>query len=214
MQAGNIKAVQYNAQVDLQRRTSTTRLSLDYIGNISSVNGTDSANNHRVNSEFDFWLSQRFYLMLPSVEYYQDPFQNLAHRITVGGGVGYDLLDRPKLEWNITSGPAYHYAWFDSAEPGQPTEKGTAALTFGSRFKWDITSRVKWLMQYRGQYTSREVGETTHHAVSTLSVDLNKRLTLDVSGIWDRISDPKVGADGVKPKPDDFSLVVGLGVHF
>jgi len=214
VQAGNTKAVQYNAQVDLQRRTPATRLSLDYIGNISSVNGTDSANNHRVNSEFDFWLSQRFYLMLPSVEYYQDPFQNLAHRITVGGGVGYDLIDRSKLEWNITTGPAYQEAWFDSSQPGEPTDKGTAALTFGSRFKWDITHRIKWLVQYRGQYTSREVGETTHHAVSTLSVDLNKRFTLDVSGIWDRISDPKIGADGVKPKPDDFSLVVGLGVHF
>jgi len=214
VQAGNTKAVQYNAQVDLQRRTPATRLSLDYIGNFSSVNGTESANNHRVNSEFDYWLSQRFYLMLPSVEYYQDPFQNLAHRVTAGGGIGYDLIDRSKLEWNITTGPAYQEAWFDSSLPGEPTDKGTAALTFGSRFKWDITSRVKWLVQYRGQYTSREVGETTHHAISTLSVDLNKRFTLDVSGIWDRISDPKVGADGVKPKPDDFSLVVGLGVHF
>jgi hypothetical protein len=87
-------------------------------------------------------------------------------------------------------------------------------LTFGSLFKWDITRRIKWTTQYRGQYTSREVGDTTHHAVSTLSVDLNKRLTLDVSGIWDRISNPKVGADLVQPKPDDFSLVVGLGVHF
>jgi hypothetical protein len=47
-----------------------------------------------------------------------------------------------------------------------------------------------------------------------LSIDLNKRLTLDVSGIWDRISDPKVGANLVQPKPDDFRLVVGLGVHF
>lgn len=214
LQAGNTKAVQYNAQVDLQRRTPATRLSLNYIGNISSVNGTDSANNHRVNSEFDFWLSQRFYLILPAVEYYQDPFQNLAHRITVGGGVGYDLIDRSKLEWNITTGPAYQEAWFDSSQSGEPTDKGTAALTFGSRFKWDITDRIKWLVQYRGQYTSREVGETTHHAVSTLSVDLNKRLMLNVSGIWDRISDPKIGADGVKPKPDDFSLVVGLGVHF
>jgi putative salt-induced outer membrane protein YdiY len=214
LQAGNTKSVQYNAQVNLQRRTPATRLSLDYIGNISTVNDSENANNHRVNGEFDYWLSQRFYLMLPSVEYYQDPFQNLAHRVTVGGGLGYDLIDRPTLEWNITTGPAYQYAWFDSAETGQPTEKGTAALTFGSRFKWDITSRVKWLVQYRGQYTSREVGETTHHAISTLSVDLNKRLTLDVSGIWDRISNPKVGEDLVQPKPDDFSLVVGLGVHF
>ena len=214
LQTGNTKSVQYNAQVDLQRRTPATRLSLDYIGNVSTFNGDENANNHRVNTEFDLWLSRRFYLVLPSAEYYSDPFQNLAHRVTAGGGIGYDLIDRRRLEWNITTGPAYQYAWFESAEPGNPTEKGTAALTFGSRFKWDITPRIKWILQYRGQYTSREVGETTHHAESMLSIDLNKRLTLDVSGIWDRISDPKVGANLVQPKPDDFRLVVGLGVHF
>lgn len=214
LQAGNTRAAQYNAQIDLQRRTPSTRFSLDYIGNFSSVNGTESANNDRVNAEFDLWLSQRFYLVLPSAEYYHDPFQNLEHRVTAGGGIGYDLIDRSKLEWNITTGPAYQEAWFESAEPGAPTEKGVAALTFGTYFKWDITSRIKWITEYRGQYTSSQVGETTHHTVSTLSVDLNKRLTLDVSGIWDRISNPKVGSDGIQPKPDDFQLIVGLGVHF
>ena len=198
----------------MQRRTPATRLSLDYIGNVSSADGAESANNHRVNTEFDLWLSRRFYLVLPSAEYYKDPFQNLEHRVTAGVGVGYDLIDRPNLEWNITSGPAYQYAWFDSAEPGEPTEKGAAALTFGSRLTWDITHRIKWILEYRGQYTSREVGETTHHGVSTLSLELTKRFDLDVSFVWDRISNPKVGSDLVEPKPDDFRLVVGLGVDF
>ena len=214
LRAGNTRSVEYNAQMHLQRRTPATRLSLDYIGNVSSIDGVESANNHRVNSEFDFWLSQRFYLVLPGVEYYKDPFQNLDHRVTVSLGVGYDLIDRPNLEWNITTGPAYQYAWFNSAEPGELTEKGTAALTFGSRLKWDITHRIKWLLEYRGQYTSKEVGETTHHGVSTLSLELTKRFDLDVSFVWDRISQPKVGSDGIQPKPDDFRLVVGLGVDF
>jgi hypothetical protein len=99
LQTGNTKSVQYNAQVDLQRRTPATRLSLDYIGNVSTFNGDENANNHRVNTEFDLWLSRRFYLVLPSAEYYTDPFQNLAHRVTAGGGVGYDLIDRRRLEW-------------------------------------------------------------------------------------------------------------------
>ena len=215
VQAGNTKAVAYNAQVDLQRRTPATRLSLDYVGNYSSLNSTESANNNRVNGEFDLWLSRRFYLVLPSLEYYRDPFQNLSHRVTVGSGIGYDIVDRSKLEWNITTGPAYQYAWFDSSEPGQPTEKGTAALTFGSRLKWNITPRIKWTVEYAARSTGEQVGETTHHGQSTLSLDLNnKRFTLDVSGIWDRISDPKIGADGIQPQPDDFRLVVGLGVHF
>lgn len=86
------------------------------------------------------------------------------------------------------------HAWFDSTEPGQPLEKGTAALTFGSKFKWDITHRIKCTWQYRGQYTSREVGETTHHSVATLSLELTKRLDLTVSFVWDRIAQPKVVA--------------------
>jgi putative salt-induced outer membrane protein YdiY len=213
-QSGNTRQVEYNAQARLQRRTPATRFSLDYLGNISSFNGVENANNNRVNSEFDLWLSRRFYLILPAVEYYQDPFQNLKARVTAGGGVGYDLVDHPNLEWNISTGPAYQYAWFDSAEPGEPTEKGSAALTFGTRFDWDITKRIELILEYRGQYTSPQVGETTHHAVGTLSLELTKRFDLDVSLIWDRISNPKVGLDLVQPQPDDFRLVVGLGVHF
>ncbi|MBI1178165.1 DUF481 domain-containing protein [bacterium] len=214
LRAGNTKSIDYNAQAHLQRRTPATRLSFDYIGNFSSIDSVESANNHRVNSEFDVWLSRRFYLALPSAEYYRDPFQNLEHRLTVGTGVGYDLIDRRTLEWNINAGPAYQQAWFISSLPGEPGSKSTAALTFGSRFDWDITSRIELILEYRGQYTSQQAGETTHHGVSTLSLELTKRFDVDISFIWDRISNPKVGADGGEPKPDDFRLVVGLGVDF
>jgi putative salt-induced outer membrane protein YdiY len=214
VRAGNTEQIEYNAQARLQRRTPATRFSLDYIGNISSFNGVENANNTRVNSEFDLWLSRRFYLILPQLEYYRDPFQNLKARVTAGGGAGYDLIDHPNLEWNISTGPAYQYAWFEPTQPGDSMEKGTAALVFGSRFDWDITQRIGLILEYRGQYTSREVGETTHHAVGTLSLELTKRFDLNVSLIWDRISNPKVGLDDVQPKPDDFRLVVGVGAHF
>lgn len=222
LRAGNTEQVEYNAQVHLQRRTPATRLSFDYIGNLSSITsgqGTNksrmqTANNHRVNSEFDVWLSRRFYLIVPFAEYYKDPFQNLEYRLTGGAGVGYDLIDRSKLEWNVTTGPAYQYTKYESSLPGEPTEKDTVALVFGSRFDWDITSRIELILEYRGQFTSVEAGETTHHAVGTLSLDLTKRFDLDVSLVWDRVSDPKVGADGVQPEPDDFRLIVGLSVDF
>jgi hypothetical protein len=32
--------------------------------------------------------------------------------------------------------------------------------------------------------------------------------------VWDRIGNPKVDADGARSQPDDFRLVVGLGVDF
>ena len=214
LRAGNTRQVEYNAQAHLQRRTPATRLSLDYLGNVSSIDSVESANNHRVNTEFDWWISRGFYLVLPLAEYYKDPFQNLDHRLTVGGGVGYDLVDRPNLEWNITTGPAYQKAWFGSSLPDEVKTKGNAAMVFGSRFDWDITHRIKWIMEYRGQYTSREVGETTHHFVNTMSLELTRSFDLDVSFVWDRISNPKVGEDLRQPRPDDFRLIMGLGVDF
>ena len=83
-----------------------------------------------------------------------------------------------------------------------------------ARFDWNITKRIELTLEYRGQYTSRQVGETTHHSVATLSLELTRRFDLDVSFVWDRISNPKVGANGVQPQQDDFRLVVGVGVDF
>jgi putative salt-induced outer membrane protein YdiY len=214
LRSGNTKSVDYDAQINLQRRTPETRLKFDYLGNVSIVDDVENANNHRVNAEFDYWLSRRFYLILPQAEYFKDPFQHIAHRLTVGGGAGYDLFDRPGLEWNVSTGPAYQRTWFDSVQAGEASVQGQAALTFGSKFDWQITRRIELILEYRGQYTSREVGETFHHAVSTLSVELTKRFDLDVSFVWDRTQIPKPDSNDVVPKQDDFRLIVGLGVRF
>lgn len=214
LHSGNTKSVDYNAQASLQRRTPETRLKFDYIGNISTVDNDEQANNHRVNTEFDYWMSRRLYLILPQAEYFKDPFQNIAHRLTLGGGVGYDLVDRTGLEWNVSTGPAYQQTWFESVPAGEPTKRGQAALTFGSKFDWEINQRVDLILEYRGQFTSREVGETLHHGVATLSVDLTKRLDLNVSFIWDRVQNPKPDGGGLVPEQDDFRLIVGLGMRF
>lgn len=214
VRSGNTEQVDYNAQARLQRRTPATRFSFDYIGNISETDGLESANNHRANSEFDVWLSRRLFLVVPGVEYYRDPFQNLEHRLTAGVGAGYDLIDRPKLEWNITAGPAYQRTYYVSVQPGEDDVKDTAALTFGTHFDWDVTSRVEFIFDYRGVLTSRDAGETTHHTVGTFSIEVTKRLDLDLSLVWDRVTNPKPDATGVEPKPDDFRLIVGLGLDF
>ena len=204
----------YDAQASLQRRTPATRFKLDYIGNLSSLNGSESENNTRVNAELDYWLSSRLYLILPQAEYFRDPFQNIAARATVGTGVGYDIFDRRNLEWDVSAGPAYQRTWFDSVEGGGSTTDGQAALTFGTDVDWQITRSVESILGYSGQYTTREAGGTLHHAVCTLSVELTKRLDLDVSFVWDRTQNPRAESNGVEPQQDDYRLTCGLGVRF
>jgi putative salt-induced outer membrane protein YdiY len=214
LRAGNSSQTEYNAQARLRRRTPGTRLSLDYIGFISSLEGAQTANDHRVNAEFDVWLSRRLFLVLPGLEYYKDRFQNIDYRLTGGVGVGYDLIANRDMEWNVTAGPAYQKIVYYSVEPGEDDSKTTGALTFGTRYDWTIRKGTDLIVEYRGQFTSKDVGETTHHTVATLSLDITKQIDLDVTFTWDRISDPKAGANGVVPKPDDFRLVVGFGVNY
>jgi putative salt-induced outer membrane protein YdiY len=214
IRSGNTEQTDYNGQAHLKRRTPTTRLKVDYIGNISKAAEVKSADNHRVNAEFDVWMSKHFYLVTPYAEYFSDPFQNIAERDTIGVGVGYDLIAKPKLEWTISIGPGYQRTRYESTQPGEPNKKENAAFAFGSVFEWDITNDLEWTLEYRGQFTNKEAGETTHHAVSTISVDITKRLDVDFSFVWDRINNPTVDANGVSPKPDDYRFVVSLALDF
>jgi putative salt-induced outer membrane protein YdiY len=212
--SGNTKQVDYNAQATLQRRTPGTRFKLDYIGNFSRVNNVESANNQRVNTEFDIWLTRRLFVITPLAEYYSDRFQNVANRGTVGAGVGYEIFDQRHLEWSVSTGPAYQQTWFESVQPGDDSTRGSAAWVFGSQFDWEITRRIDLILEYRGQYTKRDVGETTHHGVAKLELELTKRLDLDISLIWDRTQNPKEESSGSVPQKDDFRLVLGLGMRF
>jgi putative salt-induced outer membrane protein YdiY len=214
VRAGNTEQLDATAHASLWRRTPGTRLSLDYLGNFSRLDSQVNANDHRASAEFDYWLSRRFFVRVPYIEYFRDPFQNLDHRLTVGGGVGYDLVDRPHAEWNVTLGPAYQHNWFGSVEAGESSNVGGAALVFGTRFDWNITKKIELILEYRGQYTRREIGNTTHHGVATIEFELTKRLDLDVSFLWDRISEPAPTSSGAEPKPDDFRLILGLGLYF
>jgi len=214
LRSGNLDQVEYNAMGHLERRTPKSRVSLDYNGNISSIDEVESANNHRVNSEVDLWLSGRVYVILPSFEWYKDPFQNLDYRMTLGVGLGYDIISTTKHEWTISTGPAWQKAKFLSAEPGGPISSESGAVTLSSRFSWEISSRTDLTMEYRGQFTKKEIGDTTLYFNSTLSFELTQVFDLDVSFFWDRIKNPNAGEDGVAPEPNDFRLVFGFGMDF
>jgi putative salt-induced outer membrane protein YdiY len=214
IRSGNTEQTDYNGQASFQRRTPTTRVKLDYIGNVSEAAKVESANSQRVNAEFDVWLSRYFYLVVPSAEYFSDPFQNIGDRVTVGVGVGYDIVNRKKVEWNVTLSPAYQETRFASYQLGEPESEHSAALAVTSYFNWEISDPIEWTLEYRGQITGKAIGETTHHAVSTVAVDITKRIDVDFSFVWDRITNPKVGADGVRPEPDDYRFVVSLAFDF
>jgi putative salt-induced outer membrane protein YdiY len=215
LRAGNTTETSYNVSANLQRRTPLTRLKLDYLGNYSDINGVVSEENQRISTLFDYFFSRQLYVRFPDAEYYRDPIQNIEDRITLGGSVGYDLYRTAKFEWDLSAGPAYSSTRFISVEAGKNDKEDGFAAVFASHLDWQVTDKIEWIVDYRGQYTGKDsAGGTTQHMNSTVEFEIHKRLTLNVSLIWDRVGNPKADSNGVTPKPDDYRMITSLGIDF
>jgi putative salt-induced outer membrane protein YdiY len=214
LRAGNTEQADLVTKVKLERRTPSTHLKLEYVGNYSELDGVENVNNQRVSEFFDIFLTRRLFVRAPQSEYYSDSFQNIETRVTVGGGLGYYLIDSPKVEWLVAGGPAYQYIHFETVQAGEDEEQSTPAFGFQSNFEIELTKRTDLELDYQATVANEDSGGVTHHAVVTLELDLTRRLELDLSFIWDRISNPQADITGQVPQQDDFRLNLSLGVKF
>jgi hypothetical protein len=92
---GNTNQTEFNANLGLKRRTPKNRVTLDYLGNFTENEGETIADNQRASASWNRFLSDRFFLIPLYGEYYRDPFQNIARRLTLGVGAGYQINSYP-----------------------------------------------------------------------------------------------------------------------
>lgn len=213
-QAGNNHQASESASAELARRTPATVIQLNYLGNFSEVNGTQNANNHRVNGIYDVRLNHNWFLRPLQLEWYRDQLANISRRVTAGLGVGYYIFDRPGLEWQVSGGPSYQYTKFETVEEGQADSTSTPAGVLQSTFKADITPRLKFIQTFGATLTGQEAGLYTHHAVSTLEFEIKRHLDINISFVWDYLQDPKAESSGIVPQHSDYRMIVGAGVKF
>jgi len=211
---GNSEQEDSSASVNIQRRTSRTRLTLNYLGTFSQTRGIQTANNHRGDGNYDIFKSRKYFLRPVFGEYFRDPFSNIAHRYTLGAGIGYHIIDTSKTEWDVTGGPAYQGTEFVSVEQGQNSDEGTPALVVDSSFDIELNKRIDFIWGYRFQLGNNSSGGYTHHFVTTLESELSKVLDLDISFVWDRIQYPTADEFGNVPEQDDYMISVALGIDF
>lgn len=212
---GNTKQVDYNSKFSAKRRTARSRFLLDYIGNISKTgdkNGvlTETINNNRINASNSIYETRYFYYMPIFAEYYRDPFLNLDQRLTAGIGVGYTIFDTGRFKWNVNGGPAYVSIKYISVQLGEEQKIKAGALVFSTDFDAELTSTLDFIFDYRIQVAEEESGGYTHHMIGTFESEITGSLDFDISLIWDHISQPATDADGIRPEPDDYRLMIGV----
>lgn len=214
LRRGNSEQVEANTVAGARRRTVNTRVGLDYVANYNVTDDLTVTNNQRANIGVDWFVTDRLFIRPVVAEYYRDPFQNFAHRATLGAAVGYQLVDTPRVSWEVNVGPAYQRTIFASVAEGESKTESTAALWAGTAYTNELTSDIDYLLDYRFLLVEPEAGKYTHHFITGLSLDAVGPFDVNVSFIWDRVQEPRPDSSGRIPKKNDYRMIFGIGFDF
>ncbi len=214
LRSGNSEQADLVTSAKLERRTEATHFQLSYVGNFSEIDGVETVNNQRATELFDIFLTRRLFLRGAQAEYYYDPFQNIDAQFTAGVGIGYYFIDTPVVEWLVAGGPGYRYIRYAAVGPGETDTESTPVALIQSNIEIELTKRTDFEVDYQLIVANDASGGDTHHATVTVGIDLTSRLELDLSLVWDRMSNPRADADGIVPEKDDVRLNLSLGIKF
>ena len=211
IRSGNADEVQASANVSSSAapRTGLRRLPGNYIDTNDVEIRTTTAR-----TQWDWFFSEKMFLRPVFFEYFCDPFQNISTRMTLGTGLGYQIIDTSKTDWSVFAGPAFQKTTFDDVQQGEDDTVDTWALSAGTTYETEITKNIDFIYDYRFQLTDPESGKYNHHMIGTLEVELTHALDFDLSLVWDRIEEPRANADGTVPEQDDFRVIFGIGYDF
>jgi hypothetical protein len=210
---GNTDQIDLVGDLLLKRDATRSRTSLQYRGDFSEVNGSQTVNSHKVNFDLDLYISLKFFITLVSLEYYTDKFQNIDSRNAAGAGVGYFIFRRSKLELSVGAGGAYQSTLYLSVEEGEDIRAKTGAVIPTVNLEWDITKKIEWDFEYNSRIGVPDIKTSSHHIASGVSIDFYKDIfEVTFSVLWDRVDNPQAYSDGTVPEKDDLKLVFGFGI--
>ena len=211
---GNTRQYDYNAKVNIKRRTAKTRLTLDYLGRNSSKNDQQTADDHRINEKYDRYLSKNFFWTPVFSEFYTDKYKNIDRQISLGVGIGYTIIHTSKIEWNISAGPGYIYTRYVTVPTSKDIVVSSPAFEANTKADIELNTITDMKLDYKLTVSNRDSGLYKHHLILTFENDLNSWLDFDVSGIWDYLALPEADSNGVVPQRNDYQLLIGFGIEF
>jgi len=214
IRAGNVDKVDLTSVGNAKRQTAVTRFVMDYNMAFGKVEGVLTTSNVRSASQFDYFVTRRFFITPIFLEYFHDIFQNIEHRLTPGSGLGYEFFDTAKFDWNGMLGVAYQYERYDSVLFGNPIDQSLPVGVLATRLDWKITKGIDYNLQYSFKLGLTDPDERNHHFQTAFEYELLSWLDFDITFIWDRVANPKIDANGILPQMDDVQLLFGIGLEF
>jgi hypothetical protein len=145
---GNTEQGDLTNFLSIQRRSPRARSQFDISGSYSTVDKNETTNNQNAFLRHDAFVTRKLYARIPSLQFYRDKFQNIEHRITPGAGVGYQVVNRRGMDWNVGGGGGYQFTRYSGVEAGQDNAEESAVILANTDFNWDLTKKVELGFNY------------------------------------------------------------------
>ena len=195
--SGNTESVGVAAALRLDREgidwTHSIRLRADY----QRQNGSTSREQFAASYE-PRWQFDENIFAYGLAQYERDRIQGFSSRYSVSGGLGYRILDNPKLKLSLKAGPAYRVTDFTDG-----TSADRLAGLVGIDFDWQMLDRLKLtqdveaLAETGGEATLICDGaNTTINLVTGLDFRVSNRLRSRLSYKVEYDSNPPAGSEG------------------
>jgi len=223
---GNTRIRTFFALATLTREDDNTKLRLAYTGvyGVDAKRGGagENAKAHRGDFQFDYKVTERFYVTPVVGHLLYDKFANIERRGSIGSGVGYKILIQDDLKWGAELGFAYTEirTWREPLNavgveipPFNETKYQTSAR-LASVFYWKLSEKLTFDAFWESYIGTKRIKDTFHRATFNVGYQLSGMFSLGLGGIYDRIENPERAGSGSTPRRDDLKLTLTLTVSF
>ncbi len=155
------------------RWKQTVALSADF----EKENGVVSDEKYRAGYEIRYNISPQFYT-LGTLFWDRDPFEGYSSRESGSIGLGYKLIDRPKMSLSLDAGPAGRRIVYvsDGAMPGYAQTEPAARVS--SAFSWTVFRGTVFTENLIGFI---QKGDNTFTSLTAITTKLEKSLSARLS---------------------------------
>ncbi|WP_254304040.1 YdiY family protein [Shewanella sp. VB17] len=210
--SGNTDQIDYTASAEAIRRTTQSRYSLKYDSAYTKSEDETTADNQKLNTKFNWYISKRMFFTPIDATITIDPIKNIAYQVNLGLGLGYDIIDNNDTTWSISAGPGYTYTQFENVAPGESDNEGSPSLKVLNEYDTEITSDIDFYAKYEINYLNELSGGYTHNAEAKFSIELTDMLDLDLRYIWDHINKPQADNNNIFPEQNDYRFIIQLSL--
>jgi putative salt-induced outer membrane protein YdiY len=207
---GNTSKTSANASVNVARRGEKDRITagFDYAKGRQKDQGTGIKTTiedwWRAQAQYDYFVSEKLYLF-GNGRYEKDGVALLERRVVVGGGLGYQWIESPEMNFSTNLGAASVYEKYAT----NPDSNSEFSLQAGYNFDRQLTDTVKFIHNLTYFPAFDDFGDYYLTTTADLQASLTKTMFASFKTIFNYDATPAAGRSGT-----DVKYILSVGMTF